>query len=543
MHRSVNNDVLVSVVIPCFNHGEYLAEAIESAQAQTHGRIELIVVDDGSTDNTADVVARYSSAHYLKQRNQGLSAARNRGLLAATGNFIMFTDADDRMLPRAVEANLACLQRRPEASFVSGGYRRISVDGRFLSEPTPTTDVSQAYERLLRGNYIGMHGTVMYRRDVLLEVGMFDVSLSACEDYDLYLRICHAHQVAAHPEIIAEYRTYSTSLSADRVKMLMSLRRVRRRQDENIRQSSALQQLALEGRDYWFTHYGVPLVEDSVNSLFRGGVVAAFRGLAVATRFAPRLAVRTIGSVIAQNVSPAPLSRLRAQLAGKTYYPGVGKVRFGDLRRTCPISYDFGFDRGLPVDRYYVEQFMSRHASSISGRVLELGDNAYTIRFGGARVTQSDVLDLLEDNPAANLAGDLADGDHLPAETFDCVIVTQALHLIFDAHRALTTLHRMLKPGGALLLTVPGISSISYDKWSEQWFWSFTDQSIRRLLEGSFPNAECEVTSFGNVLAATAFLQGIAANELSPAELDSHDEKYQCIIAAHVVKEIAGDQG
>jgi SAM-dependent methyltransferase len=457
-------------------------------------------------------------------------------LKQAAGEFIMFADADDRLLPRAVEANLECFRLHPEAGFVSGGYRRIGVHGGFLTEPEPTTDVGDAYERLLQGNYIGMHGTVMYRREVLLEVGMFDVSLSACEDYDLYLRVCLNHSVAAHDEIIAEYRTYDESLSGDRARMLTALRRVLKRHEGRIRPSPRLRQLAQEGRDYWFAYYGRSLVEDSLRGLSRGRWIAAGRGLAAAVRFAPIPALKAVQQAVTRKVTPRFLSRLRTRLAGKTYYPGVGRVRFGDLRRTTPISFHFGFDRGLPVDRYYIEQFLSRNAAAVQGRVLEIGDNNYTLRFGGEKVTQSDVLHAVEGNSLATFVGDLAQGDHLPSNTFDCAIVTQTLQLIFEVGEALATLHRILKPGGTLLLTVPGITSISYDQWSTQWFWSFTDSSIRYLLQGLFANGDVEVSTFGNVLAATAFLQGIATQELTAAELDEHDPKYPCTIAARAVK-------
>jgi hypothetical protein len=110
------------------------------------------------------------------------------------------------------------------------------------------------------------------------------------------------------------------------------------------------------------------------------------------------------------------------------------------------------------------------------------------------------------------------------------------LHLIYDVRAALGTLYRILKPNGVLLVTVPGVSQISKDQWGKSWYWSFTSLSIRYLFEEVFP-AECvEVESYGNVLTATAFLQGIATSELERTELDFHDPHYEVLITARASK-------
>src|SRR5687767_2014936 len=105
--------------------------------------------------------------------------------------------------------------------------------------------------------------------------------------------------------------------------------------------------------------------------------------------------------------------------------PRVGHVRFGSLRRVNPISRHFGFDRGQPVDRHYIEGFLARNATDVRGRVVEVGDDSYTRRFGAGRVTRSDVLHVSADNPQATIVADLANAEHVPSDTFDCVIVTQ----------------------------------------------------------------------------------------------------------------------
>jgi SAM-dependent methyltransferase len=211
-------------------------------------------------------------------------------------------------------------------------------------------------------------------------------------------------------------------------------------------------------------------------------------------------------------------------------------VRFGSLRRLTPISRAFGFDRGLPIDRYYIERFLSVHGGDIRGDVLEIGDDAYTRRFGGDRVTKRDVLHVAEGNPQATIVGDLTCAVHIPPDSFDCVILTQTLHLIYDVRKALKTLYRILKPGGVLLATFPGISQIDHDRWGESWCWAFTHVSARRLFEETFSTANVCVEVSGNVLAAIAFLHGLAAEELRQEELDCRDSHYAVSIMVRAVK-------
>jgi SAM-dependent methyltransferase len=212
-------------------------------------------------------------------------------------------------------------------------------------------------------------------------------------------------------------------------------------------------------------------------------------------------------------------------------------VRFGDLRRLRPISPHFGYDRGKPVDRRYIENFLSYNAGHIKGRVLEVADNAYTLRYGGARVLSSDVLDIDERNPRATLVGDLAEGHNFPSEAFDCIVLTQTLQFVFNVHKAVVTLHRMLKPGGVLLLTVPGVTSIDSGEGGASWYWSLSQAAVSRLLSRNFGEANIDVTTYGNVLAAVAFLYGLAEDELRPTELEARDPQYPVIVAARAIKQ------
>ena len=217
----------------------------------------------------------------------------------------------------------------------------------------------------------------------------------------------------------------------------------------------------------------------------------------------------------------------------------VDGVAYGGLRRLTPISPVFGLDRSLPIiDRYYIEEFLASHAADIRGRVLEMGDAAFTRRFGSDRVTRSDVLHYVPGNPEATIVGDLATADHIPSDRFDCIILTQTLQMIFDVRAALHHLHRILKPGGVLLATSHGISRIArregIDPWGE--YWHFTAQSTKHLFGALFPANHLQIVTYGNVLSAAASLYGLAAADLTSQELDHCDPNFEVIVAVRAQK-------
>jgi SAM-dependent methyltransferase len=213
-------------------------------------------------------------------------------------------------------------------------------------------------------------------------------------------------------------------------------------------------------------------------------------------------------------------------------WPARGFVRFGSLRRFGPIGGEHL--RGSPVDRYYIERFLNHHAADIRGRVLECESNAYTIRFGGTRVTHSDVLNMEANNPNSTYVEDLAGHNDLPDQAFDCIILTQVLQLIYDLKASLSTVYRILKPGGIVLVTVPGITP--YHPELQPWNWALTTASAERLFQERFPPEGISVEVHGNIFAAVAFLHGIASEELRRSELDYNDPSYPITIAVRAVK-------
>ena len=528
----------VTVVITCYNHGRWLPDAIASVMAQDYQPIEIIVVDDGSTDDTAEVCRRFHDLRYVHQDNAGLSAARNRGLQEASGSLLVFLDADDLLLPHAVRSGVQQLSDNPDWAFVFGGHRGVTAERRPIWETKPEP-ADATYEQLLRRNVVVMHAAVLYRRRLLQEIGAFDTSLRSSEDYDLYLRLARSHAFGCYGDPVAEYRRHGSNMSEDPGRMLRStLDVLKRQQPRNAVEAAALR----EGISHFQGRYGPPLVKQAIRDLAAARSKERTLGnLALAMKLPPEAIVQGLSEVLkgagrrAERRLPHALrSQMRQGLGREPVTPGFGQTKWGDLRRTAPVERYFGFTRGKPVDRHYIEDFLGRHSADIAGRVLEVGDNGYTMRFGGAGVTRSDVLHISEHAPNATIVGDLANADHIPDETFDCFVLTQTLHMIFDMPAAIRTIHRILRPGGVVLITVPGISQIDRDEWRDTWYWSLTAAALRRLLAQGW--TQLSVEAQGNVLSAVAFLHGIATGELTPDEMAVRDEAYPVIVAARAVK-------
>jgi SAM-dependent methyltransferase len=509
----------VTIVITAYNHARFLDQAIDSVLAQTRPVDEVIVVDDGSDDDPAAVVGRYPGVRLIRQRNQGLAAARNTGLHAATGTYIGFLDADDRLRPTMVEVTLHALEGDPDVAFVYGAYAFVDEAGRQTSEVALRAPGADPYAGFLSSNLVGMHGTVLYRREFVLDEGGFDPTLPAVEDYDLYLRLARKHRIAARNEILADYRRHGSNMSNNLSFMLGTVLAVHGRHRTAASGRPDWLDAFRRGQERWRGYYAVKQVDQLARARTGSAVTKEIGRTLRVARLAPKATGRAL------------LGRVKRKLL-----PKRRRIDLGGLRRTTPVSQVFGYDRGKPVDRHYIEAFLEANRADVGGRVLEIGDGAYTRRFGGDRVERSDVLNRFEGHPETTFVGDLCDGADLPSDAFDCIVLTQTLHLLFDMPRAVETLWRVLKPGGVLLVTVPWVSSIDRGEWGGDWYWSISPKALKRLLSGPFPPGSTDVQCYGNVLSATAFLYGLAEHELSRAELDVRDPYCPVLVAARAVK-------
>jgi glycosyltransferase involved in cell wall biosynthesis len=269
-------------------HERFLPEAIESALGQTHPRVEVVVVDDGSTDRSAEVAARFPGTRVVRQANQGLSAARNTGIASSTGELLMFLDADDRLLSDAVERSLEALEERPECALVFGRFHVMDARGaRLLTSELPAL-ARGAYLELLRTNAIVMHGTCLIRRRTFEEVGLYDTSLRASEDYDLYLRVARVLPIAGHEAVVAEVRKHGENMTRDYPRMLRYTLAALAKQLPHVGRDPARRAAYREGVAFWKSWYGRKLAFEMTLARFEGRTSVLRRGLAPLLWYHPR---------------------------------------------------------------------------------------------------------------------------------------------------------------------------------------------------------------------------------------------------------------
>ena len=548
----------VSVITIFRNMEQFIQESISSVFAQTCNDWELFLVDDGSTDESTAIAVRYAEQYPGKVRyvehtgheNRGMSASRNLGIRHARGEYIALLDADDVWFPHKLQQQIAILDSQPETGMVYGSSQywyswtgnpadlqydfvpQLGVQPNTLVRPPTLLTLSYP----LGQGVAPCPSDLLFRRQMVDRIGGFEEAFQGI--YQLYEDQAFLAKVylgtgvfvadacwdryRQHPDSCVAAVTRSGQYHAVRLFFLKWL-------------AEYLSKQGVEDAEIWkalhaaLWPYRHPLLHGFLSGPPR------------LVKQAKELCLMALVQTVARKTWPIPVLHRLWNLWQLHKRPPVGGVHFGSLRRVTPISSEFGFDRGQPLDRYYLENFLACHANDIRGRVLEVGDDTYTRRFGGNHVITRDVLHVVEGNPKATCVGDLTCAEHLPSDAFDCVILTQTLHLIYDVRAALKTLYRILKPAGVLLATAPGISQISKDQWGAYWCWSFTSLSARRLLEEVFPATSVEIESCGNVLVAAAFLYGLAAQDLHKPELDYHDPCYELILMIRAVKpEVTG---
>jgi glycosyltransferase involved in cell wall biosynthesis len=545
---------LVSVVVPFWNAGAFIGEAIDSVLAQTFSSWEMLLIDDGSSDGSSEIGKRYAQRfperiRYLQhddRRNRGVAASRNLGVRHARAPSIAFLDADDVWFPNKLERQTAILESQPDAAMVCGPsqfwyswtgrpgdvardyVKDLRIEPAGLVKP-PRLLVSY----LTRGTFVANPSTILIRREVLERVGGFEESfigsVQTWEDAAFLAKVQLGESVFVATECWSRYRRHENSL----LSIMTSTGKTRAGRLFYLKWlENYLTQRQVKSDQVWdaLRHAWWP---------YRHPILHAVRN---ATGLLSRRNAKGLLLKVARRTIPSRLRHwLRVRWERHYLNPPLGSVDFGSLRVT-PVGRAFGRDRGLPIDRYYIERFLTANAEVIRGRVLEIGDDRYTRKFGGDRVTRSDVLHVQPGNPRATIVADLTCADHIPSNLFDCIILTQTLPFIYDIHAAVRTLHRILQPGGVALATVGGITQISRrdtDCWD--YYWGFTTGSARLLFEEAFPVVNVRVDSFGNALAATAFLHGLAAEELRPTELDHSDPDYEFLVTIKAVKPSPAD--
>jgi glycosyltransferase involved in cell wall biosynthesis len=497
---------LVSVITIFFNAEKFMEQAIESVISQTYDNWEYLLVDDGSTDNSTQIAKRYCALYPQKffyvehegHQNRGMSATRNLGMRHSKGKYIAFLDTDDIWLKNKLERQVTIMEVYPEASMICGATRYwyswsglledssrdyipdLGIECDKLYQPP---SLSKLFYPLGKG-VSPCPSDLLLRTEIVEPIGGFEEHFRGpnqfYEDQAFLAKLYLQYPVFVSGETWDQYRIHPDSCSSQ------------------VASSGNYQSV----RNYflnWFQSY-----------LTNHG-----------------LEETDVWNLLQQSIGQQPNAEVNES---------VEKKEWPNMRRVTPISIYWGFDRGLPIDRYYVEKFLQSNASDIQGCVLEIGDDAYTRKYGGDRVSSREVLNVMEGIPQTTYVADLARGEQIPSNRFDCIILTQTLQLIYDTRAALRTLHRILKPEGVLLATFPGISKITQSEWPDSWFWCFTTASARKLFAEAFGSTNIQIEAFGNVLSGISFLQGLASEELDREELDYRDPDYEVLIAARSVK-------
>jgi glycosyltransferase involved in cell wall biosynthesis len=296
---------LVSVIIPCYNQAHFLSEAIASVLHQTYRHYEIIVVDDGSTDDTSKVAALQAGVRCIRQKNAGLAAARNTGLRASGGDYVVFLDADDRLLPQAFAVGVSGLDTQPECAMVYGHVRLVNAAGSPLPCPQQFRVDAEHYFELLRHNYIWTPGVAMYRRAVFDAVGDFDTSANASADFDLNLRIARSYPIRCHNQVILEYRRHEENMSGKFELMLSDSIAVLRSQWKHVRGNRRFEETLKNSIKATREYYGEKMLGELRSWIGAREWRRAMTGALALLRYYPRGVVRHACRKLFQVVSNA----------------------------------------------------------------------------------------------------------------------------------------------------------------------------------------------------------------------------------------------
>ena len=501
----------VATVIRCADVLQHVYATLDSVERQTLGRGEIVLATDESTPAAArDWVAQLAAARghlNVHASSSRPGAVRNTSIRATQSPYVMCIEAGDLLDLRFHAMACAKLDEEPDLSLVTSWIElRGPGSNRRVIAPANHVDADICDLNTVVGNTDAIHSASVFRRNAWTAADGFDESLPVLDDYDFWLRVLQTGRrcaVLQLPLLVrwmredALYRrAWATEPHVDAIRTI------------------AARHAALFGRD-------------PAHALTSRELVLRDLG----ARYTHLLARRDAGLQELESLK-ARVAELREKLAPSER----DSIDLGDLKRTTPVARNWGYERGTPIDRHYIERFLEAHAADIRGAVLEVQEPDYTKRFGGDRVTRSDVIDLNASNPLATIVSDLRSAANIASDTYDCVILTQTLHVVDDMRAVIAECARILKPEGVLLVTLPCASRVCLEYGDEGDFWRVTEAGARKLFSESFPGDTLDVRARGNVLVNAAFLYGLACHELNAAEFDADDPYFPLLVTVRARK-------
>ena len=490
-----------AIVIRCATASARVWNTLRSAERQTV-RPEIVLVADPSTPPAMLAWLRAvadSRGHLcVVATSERPAAVRNAGIRATTAPFVACVDAGCELQPTFLAQTTAPLDDAATAAAATW-VEWVGPGPRVTFDELPPVTLAGC---LANSDAVG--DAALVRRSDWLHAGGFDESLPVLDALDLWLRLlAQGRLIAMVPQALVSYTVDRGSL-------------YRAAWDGDLR-ASAMSLVLARHRSLFEAHVADVLAEREA------------RLLPMAHRFRPLLARRDASLAESQNVRDREHHLLGGQaISVATAQPG------GDNRAT-PLARDWGFSRGTPVDRYYINGFLESCAADVRGNVLDVQEADNARRIGGDRVARVDVIDVDAGNPRATVVADLRCAPNVPSGAYDCIVLTQTLHLVDDMPAVVAECARLLRSGGVLLATMPCASRIANDYGPAHDHWRVTVPAARRLFADQFgPNVRVE--SWGNVAATAAFLYGMAVHELAPATLNFNDPHYPLLVTVRAQK-------
>ncbi len=518
---------MVSIIIPCHNSEKYLSECIDSILFQDYSNFEIILVNDFSTDNTIAIADRYAkSENRIKitgtseTESLGASVARNKGFEISIGEYIVFLDSDDIWLPTSLKRLVNLIEEHNEAGWVIGNCiyfknYRYNLGSYEYSKYDLKEGIYDKFvlipEFIKNFDQTPSQGAAIIKRDVVEKIhGWENEFKKNYTDQAFYTKIlCETKTFVTH-EFFLLYRTHEESAS------LMSIKSGEFKNNEKFFFEWLIRYL----RKYDFAakddvlKYASEMIKDEGNTLSQSNSgVNLLRTWLQKIKKLPRklrTLIRIISSIIVRVIPKKIYRRLLHQ----------------GLK---PYSEEYGSDRGTEIARFYTENFLDQNKGLFEGNCLEFQEPTYLLKFSNLQKCNINVIHLDDSNPLASIVADLTKPNHIPSDYFDCIICTHVLHVVFKKSEFFAEIKRILKPGGHLFLTVPGVSMCDYS-WQE--LWRFTELGIKKLLEQEFEKDLIRVTGFGNSLVAAGQIRGMTKEEFSLKELTYCDGRFAVEICA-----------